>query len=337
MKEPWSGRGYYLILNSIVNKDERPALIAEEAASPAGALAVRCWKRKAEERPTFALLNEEYTNLFPTALHDVNRFEAPLLELGRAVESTRGLHALLGLTDEQLDKARRTLSIDAIRDEFVAAIHDAAVSEATAKIMAARGILADNDDLEMIDYILGRRCDLPSKVQSDIAAGQYHGGPLQADEFDYKHDGMGFDDFVNLKESKIAELGRAHVLVLRLYTSAVHQKLNRSLRGRMRPNPFAKTIVCLFEAIRRLRSVEMHLTPWNISETVYLFRGLQNVREPETFALNGGCELQFVSTSTNESVVARYAQSGCPTVLKFRTRGMNRGTSLRSLSLPQGG
>jgi len=316
-KVAWQGMGYHCILNNVVCKHERPALTAEEATSPAGRLATRCWAHDAEERPSFDLLNEECEELLPdvSSPHQ-NRFIAPLLVLGTAMEAARGLHERLGLTDVEVAEMRlRVDDVTAVRDEFV---HN-----------------GGDGDLEMVDYILNGTAQetVPATVQSDIAAGQYHGGPLEAEDFDYGHHGMVFADFANLDEAKTAELGRAHVLVLRLYTSSAHQRLNAAMRRCTKPNPFARTAVCLSEAIRRLQRVEVCSRPWSINETVHLYRGLKNMREPDAFALSGGCEHTPISTSADQRVAAAYAQSRNPLLLRFRSRGLNRGVSLQFLSL----
>ena len=57
--------------------------------------------------------------------------------------------------------------------------------------------------------------------------------------------------------SRRAKLSEAHVLALRMYTTAAYKSLNEPLRDRSRtaPHPFAVTVAFINEGIKRLRAV----------------------------------------------------------------------------------
>jgi len=54
-----------------------------------------------------------------------------------------------------------------------------------------------------------------------------------------------------------AQLKAAHVVALRLYTTAAFRSINGPLRdhGRTEPHPFAATVFFLTDGIRRLRAI----------------------------------------------------------------------------------
>ena len=60
----------------------------------------------------------------------------------------------------------------------------------------------------------------PPHVLNDYAQGSYHGGELQPGDYDYGHEGMKFDAFLNHEHSKIAKLEPWHVRRDRFESSA---------------------------------------------------------------------------------------------------------------------
>ena len=51
----------------------------------------------------------------------------------------------------------------------------------------------------------------PPHVLADYARGRYHGGELEAGDYDHGHKGMRLDDFLKHEHSKIAKLKPEHV------------------------------------------------------------------------------------------------------------------------------
>ena len=53
----------------------------------------------------------------------------------------------------------------------------------------------------------------------------------------------------------------------------------------------------------------------------------------DEFMQKGGTELAPMSTSKSQSVAFKYAASKCPLVFKYKTRSLQKGCSIRYLSL----
>ena len=66
------------------------------------------------------------------------------------------------------------------------------------------------------------------------------------------------DDFIAHSSARTARLQAAHVVAIRLYSTAAFRSLNNPLRDRSRttPHPFAATIFFLADGIKKLRTVE---------------------------------------------------------------------------------
>ena len=77
---------------------------------------------------------------------------------------------------------------------------------------------------------------------------------LRSDRKTASGDGMTLDDFVAHDHAKTAHLTKAHVLAIRLYSTAAFISLNGPLRDRKRtsPHPFAATGFFLAYARREL-------------------------------------------------------------------------------------
>jgi len=148
---------------------------------------------------------------------------------------------------------------------------------------------------------------------------------------------MTIDDFCEHHLSRAARLGKAHVLALRLYTTAAFKSIVNPMRcvdlshsWSESPHALPVTVYFLTEAISRLRSVERQ-----VSGPLDLWRGLANMSRalPADFERLGGTEKAPMSTTTSLDVAVRYSASRTPLLLRLRTPNfMQRGASIAFLS-----
>ncbi|GBG30847.1 Ecto-ADP-ribosyltransferase 5 [Hondaea fermentalgiana] len=141
------------------------------------------------------------------------------------------------------------------------------------------------------------------------------------------------DDFVNNDIAKHSNLEKAHVVALRLYTTAAFKYINMPLRDQedKEPHPLPVTVALITEAIKRLRA---EYDSSEGTETV-LWRGVKNTRIASEFVDQkmGGTELGLMSTSTDLRVAASYSSSSRGLLLKIKLNNlMQFGASVRWLS-----
>jgi len=175
-------------------------------------------------------------------------------------------------------------------------------------------------------------------------------------------DGLGcvLADFVYSKEARQAELTTAHVLALRLYSTAAFKALNAPLRNfeRTEAHPLAATVCVLAEGIKKLRALDTENRP------VDLWRGMRNLSASDTFEESGGTEFAVVlsrtqtvafpqlpytpllkgpgfespaegkmSTTLDPVVAVKYAMGASSLLFKLRTDSfMDRGADIAFLS-----
>ena len=123
--------------------------------------------------------------------------------------------------------------------------------------------------------------------------------------------GMQLNDFVQLPEARRAHLSIAEVFALRVYTTRAYIVLNQpftelrqntSRSGReswTAEHPFPNTVMCIYEALKKLRAESKMDTLW---------RGVSNVTVESTF-LQGGTMLGPTSTSLDPEVAINYLQT----------------------------
>mmetsp|Transcript_39299 Transcript_39299/g.78550 ORF Transcript_39299/g.78550 Transcript_39299/m.78550 type:complete len:1222 (-) Transcript_39299:192-3857(-) len=244
-----------------------------------------------------------------------DKFQASLLDLGRAAETSLGIQVAIGLTDDEL-------AVGLIKGEH------AIVEEFT-----RHGNAQDKDNLKYIMHGTALRDeDVPAHVKHQITTEKYHGGTLKQGAFDHGHGGMTLDDFVTHKNSRIAQLIRPHVIALRMYTTSSFPCFNQPLRNQRKPHPFAMSVWYLADGLRRLGAVPAEAE--DLVQEMILWRGMQNRKlDQEAFSSKGGSERAPMSTSRSKLVACRYAASQTPLVFKYKTRGTNRGVSMRYLSV----
>jgi len=279
-------------------------------------------RRAGQQRMADWLLSERLSadDEEPLATNTPSKFtsstegDVPTLILGRPAEAAQGLNAAIGLHDEQLS-------------DFLQAQDEAIVRE-----FLDHGTAEDRANLLYVFRGVAQR-DLPPQAQRDIAAGCYHGGALAPGDYDEGHEGMCLDDFVAHSHSTIAGLSRAHVLALRMYTTSSYRRITTPLRARQKPHPFAATLYYLSDGIRKLRAVAAELEPEQFTADISLWRGMRDMRVLDSFMQQGGAEIAPMSTSISKDVAMRYADSAHPLIFHFHTQGMERGCSLKYLSV----
>lgn len=161
-------------------------------------------------------------------------------------------------------------------------------------------------------------------------------------------------DFVNHPSAKRAGLREAHVLALRLYTTATFRSINGPLRDHSRttPHPFAATVFFLTDGIRRLRTIAAdaeyaekeekvrhkrnglsRLSTMTGGTSTDLWRGMANMGATEEFEHLGGSEPAPMSTTHDPAVAIAYGSSSNALLFKIVAASfMNRGADLTFLS-----
>jgi hypothetical protein len=193
-------------------------------------------------------------------------------------------------------------------------------------------------DRECVDYVLRRRAG-----SSDIVYSNGHlkrdcdpSGRIFSSRLTPDGQGMAFQDFVSHERSRIAQLQEAHVLALRLYTTAAYRSLNsplRDTRADRGPHPFPMTINYLREGICQLRAASAQLDTNGGTDVLDLWRGLKDLHAGDEFQRSGGTELAPMSTTTDLKVAIAYSISRSSLLLKLRTTSfMGRGANLSYLS-----
>lgn len=221
------------------------------------------------------------------------------LVTGQPKDAARGLSHYLKINDSKLFE-RMVHGVAAIRQEF-----------------ADRGT---PEDQECLDYILNH--------PAGSSALEFPNGVR-----DCGRNGERLTDFVRHPNSQMSGLSEAHVLALRLYTSAAYKSLNTPLRNleSSEPHPFPVTICLLAEGIKRLRSVMAEDESAN--EVQHFWRGMRNLQVSDQFASMGGTEIAPMSTTSELAIAMRYAISPSSLLFKITTHSfMERGVDLSFLS-----
>jgi hypothetical protein len=183
------------------------------------------------------------------------------------------------------------------------------------------------EDRECLDYVLRRRAGSSAKA--------FQGGRRR----DSQRQGEQLRDFVDLPQSRLAELEPAHVLALRLYTTAAYKSINTPLRDQSPergPHPMPTLINFIKDAIGKLRAVAASQGDGSDSP-LDLWRGLRGLAVDTSFLRQGGTELAPMSTTTELAVALEYSLSSSEhtecLLLKLRTESfMQRGADLDFLS-----
>ena len=97
-------------------------------------------------------------------------------------------------------------------------------------------------DGDWLHYVLSQPAE-----EKDLPAG------FSAKKLDKGHKGMSLDDFVKHPQAAAADLDRATVLALRLYTTSAFKTINKSLREG-RKHPYPALVAHLVNGITKLRA-----------------------------------------------------------------------------------
>ena len=237
------------------------------------------------------------------------------LRTGARVQAAQGIAALLGLTDDDLHRKMGKGHM-AIQVEINS--HGTPEDKECLEYVLHRA--AGDSEMLFPNSPWPRDCDRNGLRDDRVSTHPNRREPRQ---------GMILDDFVNHPSSVAADLDKAHVLALRLYTTAAFKSINMPLRdlNRETPHPLAATVAFVYEAIKKLRVVDKEDRPLD------LWRGMRNMEASEEFEESGGCELAVMSTTNDPSVAVRYGISQHSLIFKFNARSfLSRGASLLYLS-----
>jgi hypothetical protein len=161
------------------------------------------------------------------------------------------------------------------------------------------GEYCDEKDMERFDYIFNQTACL--LLQKDKKTGE-----LTGVKRDLNHDGQTLDDFARTGK-ELAQLTKAQVLALRLYTSNSYWRINKPLRDGCTadsPHPYAATTYYIYDAIRQLRGARRG----EPTATRTFWRGMDVMGDTDEFLKHGGTEMACVSTTEDLSVARKYAK-----------------------------
>lgn len=168
-----------------------------------------------------------------------------------------------------------------------------------------------------------------------IISGVGDGGPRTAEELIAQS--LTIDELMQTEQVKTANLQRAHVLSLRLYSTSTYASMNNPLRTTppTKPHPLAVTTYFASEGIKLLRSVAGNLP--NAHEPQDFWRGMKDLTISAEFLKSGGTEFACMSTSTSQETAIDFAESKAPMIIKLETKDfMSRGADISFLSVYPG-
>ena len=227
------------------------------------------------------------------------------LTVGRPEAAALGLESTLKVDAKTLH-TKLSRETDAIRDEVMA--------------------LGDEEAIECLDYVLNKAAGSSDKIFSNSPYPRdCDAGGLRTDRRRKDGGGMVLADFLQHHSARTAHLSEAHLVALRLYSTAAFKVLNGPLRehNRTAPHPLAATIMHLTNAIKKLRSVNTS------NEESDLWRGMRNLAATDEFEANGGTEAAPMSTTTDVKVAVSYALGERSLLFKIVSAGfMERGADI---------
>ena len=188
-----------------------------------------------------------------------------------------------------------------------------------------------DEDKECLEYVLNAEAGSSDKLFSNSCFPRdCDANGLREDRKKADGTGMRLADFAAGRQAETAGLALAHVLAIRLYSTAAYKSLNNPLRDRNRhtPHPFAATVTFLAEGLRRLRAVGA--AEADATEPLDLWRGMaQTGIGGGNFFSKGGSELAPMSTTADPQVAFGYAASAHALVFKVHSKSfMDRGPDI---------
>jgi len=198
-----------------------------------------------------------------------------MLRYGTPIEARQGLHKSLQISYKKL--------MELFNDG-----EDAILAEITQNTSTERDALGWSDG-EWLHYVLSQ----PSEEKT-LPAG------FLSKTLDKGHKGMTLDDYVKLPQAVAADLDRATVLALRLYTTPVFKSINKPLREGCK-HPYPALVAHLVNGIAKLCALNTKEDP--DARPVEIYRGLKIDAGPEFYS-RGATELAFMSAMRLEKKVA---------------------------------
>ena len=220
------------------------------------------------------------------------------LIIGQPKDAARGLAWYLGIDEERAHEG---------------------LAHSLANLKREIADFGTDEDKECLNYILHEPAGSSDKIFANGVR-------------DEGRNGETIDDFVNHPNAKRSGLSFAHVVALRLYTTAAFKSLNGPLRdlNRVGPYPFPITAILIKEAIGKLRTIGAEKS---VQEEIILWRGMRDVAVTDEFVMNGGTEVAPMSTTSDINVALEYSRSDSSLLFKIVTTSfMQRGADLSWLS-----
>ena len=202
------------------------------------------------------------------------KYVGDLLRYGTPIEARQGLHKSLGVSIKKLQ-------------EIFSEGEDAILAEFSQNMSPDKDPLGWSDG-DWLHYVLSQPAEEKALPTGFTAA-----------KLDKGHKGMTLDDFVKHPNAVAADLDRATVLALRLYTTSAYKSINRPLREG-RKHPYPALVAHMVDGITRLRAVAAKKED---QRPVEFFRGLKIDPSDEFFG-RGCTDLSFMSTMRIEKKVA---------------------------------
>jgi hypothetical protein len=174
----------------------------------------------------------------------------------------------------------------------------------------------DEKDHRRFDYIFNQSA-------SELEQADEH-GVLTGVKRDIGNAGMTLDDFLKQPDARKAQLTKAHVLALRLYTSNSFWRVNKPLRDgctEVSPHPYAATTYYIHDGIMKLRVIREA----DATAVRTFWRGMDNMGVTEEFLAQGGTEMACMSTTAFRAVARTFAKVGevdFPLLLKVESKGL---------------
>jgi len=224
------------------------------------------------------------------------KYVGGLLRYGTPIEARQGLHKSLGVSLKRLQ-------------ELLAEGEDAILGEFAQNMSTDRDPLGWSDG-DWLHYVLSQPAEEKALPTGYSAA-----------KLDKGHKGMTLDDFVKHPTAVAADLDRATVLALRLYTTSAWKSISRPLRE-ARKHPYPALVAHLVNGITKLRNVAAKRDDQRPTEC---YRGLK-IDPSDEFFSRGCTDLSFMSAMKADKKTAERVVS---------TEGANASVLIRMQLMPE--
>ena len=226
------------------------------------------------------------------------------LRIGASKDSALGLQESMkvGSQRSSFSMGAACEGVQRIEKEFQAAVDVAEArlmeahtqrSDAKTRREAAERLRNAEDDFECLQYVLHARAGSSDKVfaNGNLKRDCDKGGMVLDDRLKFDGHGMKLQDFCNHPSARTAKLQTAHVVALRLYTTAAFVRLNSPMRDddpNRPPHPFPVTMSYIDAGISKLRAVGVKDGGLNKKDYWRGMRSLSFSDKREQFLNEGG-------------------------------------------------